>query len=332
MITFHDPWLLLLLLLVPPAVWWRYTRHNRPALQFSHTGTLNALPATWRVRIQPIFPVLYALGLMALCVAMARPQKGLSESKVNTEGVDIVLLVDVSTSMRAEDFSDHNGRMNRLEAAKRVLRSFIERRPDDRLGLAAFAGMPYTAAPLTLDHSWLFKRLEDLQTGMIEDGTAIGDALASGINRLRDSEARSKIIILLTDGMNNAGMLTPDKAAEAAKALNIRIYTVGAGSRGTAPYPTQTLMGMRYVNQPVEIDEDMLKRIAQTTGGSYFRAGNFDELERIYESIDQMEKTKIEIEHFTRYKELFGGWLFAGLILLSLEVLLSLSPLGRVSS
>jgi Ca-activated chloride channel family protein len=326
------PLLLLLWLAVPLLVFIRYWPRRRPALTFSDSRLLAGLPTSWAMHARRLLPVLYGIGLALLVLAIARPQKGLQESRVRTEAVDIVLLVDVSTSMRAEDLgSGVNRNMNRLDAAKEVIRTFVEERPEDRIGMVAFAALPYTVSPLTLDHGWLIKRMEDLRTGMLEDGTAIGDALASAINRLRDSEAKSKLVILLTDGVNNMGSLSPDNAAQAAKALDIKVYTVGAGAPGLVRFPVQDPFGgTRYVRQRSEIDEATLKTIADTTGGLYFRATNLRELEKIYQQIDEMEKTEIEVEKFTRYEERFMPVLMAALLLLGLERVLALTRLGRL--
>lgn len=323
------PWLLLLWLLVPLLVWLRHRRSRRLVFPFSDGAALRAMPRSWAVRAHALLPWMYGLGLGLLVVALARPQKGLDESRVRTDAVDIVMVMDVSPSMAAEDFSTAAQRMNRLDAARKVLKEFVGRRRDDRLAMIAFAAMPYTVSPLTLDHGWLVQRADDLKVGMVGDGTAIGSALASAVNRLRGSEAKSKLVVLLTDGMNNAGSISPDDAAQAAKALGIRVYTVGAGTRGWAPVPVaMPFGGTQYVRQPVEIDEGMLTRVAKATGASYFRATDLKSLEKIYEQIDAMEKTEIEVDRFTRFEERFAGWLLAGLALLALERLLALTRLG----
>ena len=244
---------------------------------------------------------------------------------IDAAGVDIVLVVDTSTSMRAEDFSTATQRMNRLDAVKSVLRRFIQAREDDRMGIVAFAAMPYTLAPLTTDHAWLLLQVERLQTGMLEDATAIGDAIASGVNRLRDSKAQTKIVILLTDGINNAGRMSPQDAAQAAAALGIKVYTIGAGA--TRPRGGG-LFGFGLGSD--EIDEATLKKIAEITDAQYFRAGDLKSLEETYDAIDQMEKTKIELEQFTRYEERFAPFLILGMLCLAAETLLGFSRLGRL--
>lgn len=325
MIHWHYPLVWLLALLVPGAVWLRYARRRRAPLAFSDVAALRDLPRSPWLALRWLPPALLAAGLLLLIAAAARPQKGLTESRVDTEGVDIVLVVDTSTSMRAEDFSTATKRMDRLDAAKSVLAQFIQARPNDRLGLVAFAAMPYTIAPLTTDHAWLMLQMDRLQTGMLEDATAIGDAMASGVNRLRDSQAKSKIVILLTDGIHNAGRLTPQDAAQAAAALGIKVYTVGAASdrpRGTGIFGFMQAAG--------EIDEATLQKIADITKAKYFRATDLQSLEETYRAIDEMEKTKIELDQYTRYEERFAGFVILGLLCLGLETLLGSTRLGRL--
>ena len=325
MIVFRHPLVLLLLLAVPALVWLRYARRRQAPLAFSDGAALLGLPASPWLALRWLPPALFAAGLVFLVAAAARPQKGMSESRVETEGVDIVLVVDTSTSMRADDFSTATKRMDRLDAAKAVLAQFIQARPDDRLGIVAFAAMPYTIAPLTTDHAWLMLQMDRLQTGMLEDATAIGDAIASGVNRLRDSKAKSKIVILLTDGIHNAGRLTPPDAAQAAAALGIKVYTVGAGS----DQPRATgIFG--FVQGGNEIDEATLKKIAEITKAKYFRATDLKSLEETYKAIDEMEKTKIELDQYTRYEEKFASLLILGLLCLAFETLLGFTRLGRL--
>ena len=323
--TIRHPLVLLLLLLVPLLVWLRYARRRQAPLTFSDGAALLGLPASPWLALRWAPPALFAAGLVFLIAAAARPQKGMSESRVETEGVDIVLVVDTSTSMRADDFSTATKRMDRLDAAKSVLAQFIQARPDDRLGIVAFAAMPYTIAPLTTDHAWLMLQLDRLQTGMLEDATAIGDAIASGVNRLRDSQAKTKLVILLTDGIHNAGRLTPPDAAQAAAALGIKVYTIGAGS--DQPRAAGIFGLMQGGN---EIDEATLKKIAEITKARYFRATDLKSLEETYRAIDQMEKTKIELDQYTRYEEKFAPFLALGLLCLALETLLGFTRLGRL--
>ena len=325
MIVFRHPLILLLLLAVPALVWLRYARRRQAPLAFSDGAALLGLPVSPWLALRWAPPALFAAGLVFLIAAAARPQRGMSESRVETEGVDIVLVVDTSTSMRADDFSTATKRMDRLDAAKAVLAQFIQARPDDRLGIVAFAAMPYTIAPLTTDHAWLMLQMDRLQTGMLEDATAIGDAIASGVNRLRDSKAKSKIVILLTDGIHNAGRLTPQDAAQAAAALGIKVYTIGAGS--DQPRAAGIFGLMQGGN---EIDEATLKKIAEITKAKYFRATDLRSLEETYKAIDEMEKTKIELDQYTRYEEKFAPFLVLGLLCLAFETLLGFTRLGRL--
>ena len=325
MIVFRHPLFLLLLLLVPALVWLRHARRRQAPLAFSDGAALLGLPRSPWLALRKLPPALFAAGLVCLVAAAARPQKGMSESRVETEGVDIMLVVDTSTSMRAEDFSTATKRMDRLDAAKSVLAQFIQARPDDRMGIVAFAAMPYTIAPLTTDHAWLMLQLDRLQTGMLEDATAIGDAIASGVNRLRDSQAKTKLVILLTDGINNAGRLTPPDAAQAAAALGIKVYTIGAGSDQPR---ASGIFG--FVQGGAEIDEATLKKIAEITKAKYFRATDLKSLEETYKAIDEMEKTKIELDQYTRYEERFAPFLVLGLLCLAFETLMGFTRLGRL--
>lgn len=329
--TFRYPWLLLLLLLVPAVLYLRYGwKHARATVRFSGLQQLSGLGNGWAVRLRPLLPILFGMGLVLLIVALARPQRGLGEHRVHTEGVDIILLVDISPSMAAEDFAEGGKAMNRLDATKHVADQFIRARRDDRIGVVAFAALPYSVAPLTLDHGWLLTQLERLQTGDLGDGTGIGTGLAAAVNRLRESEAKSKLVILLTDGVNNTGELAPENAALAAKALGIKVYTIGAGSSGVSRIPVQDPFGgTTYIQQRTEIDEASLKRIADTTGATYFRATDMDSLKRVFQEIDKLEKTKIEVEQYTQYEERFQPLVLAALFLLGLEQLLGLARLER---
>jgi Ca-activated chloride channel family protein len=309
-----------LLLLIPLLVWLRYFMQKKRTMQFSSTSALKTLPKSWRVYLQPILPVFYILGLTALIIAFARPQRGLDDSRVRTEAVDIILLIDLSGSMDTKDFQKFGQRMTRLDASKEVITRFLESRPNDRIGMVAFATLPYAIAPLTLDHGWLIQRMEGLHTGMLDGNrTAIGDGMASAINRLRESEAKSKVIILLTDGANNYGTLAPENAASAAEALGIKIYTIGAGGARTG-----------FFQQRQEVDEDSLKKIAKTTHARFYRARDLETLEAVYEEIDQLEKTEIEVERFTLFEEKAFWPVILGLAFLSLEQVLSLTKLGRL--
>jgi len=327
---FMYPYLLLLLLLLPPLIWWRMRAARRLRFPFSSASVLRELPVAWTVHAARALPFIYGLGLALIIIALARPQRGLAERDVRTEGIDIVMLVDLSTSMNALDFSTAGRRRNRLDASKEVIEQFIAARPNDRIAMVGFAALPYSVSPLTLDHGWLTERMKMLETGMIEDGTAIGSAIASGVNRLRESEAKSRIIVLLTDGVNNRGRVSPLDAARAAAALDVKIYTVGAGSdKGWAEFPGAGFFGGTG-RMPVEIDEATLREIARISGGEYFRATDMERLKEIYARIDQMEKTEIEIEDYTRYEEAFAPFAAAGLAVLLLERILAYSRLGRL--
>ncbi len=315
-----NPYLLLLLLLIPALIWVRHFMLNKQSMQFSSRTILVDLPKSWRIRLQPALPILYALGWICLVVALARPQRGLQESLTRIETVDIILLLDLSESMDTPDFVRLNRRISRLDAAKNVIDRFLEKRPNDRIGMVGFASLPYAVAPLTLDHNWLAHRMAGLHTGMLDGRrTAIGDGIASAINRLRDSEAKSKLVILLTDGANNHGTLSPENAAHAAEALGIKIYTIGAGGARTGFRPQRS-----------EVDEETLKQVATISNGKFYRARDLESLTAVYEEIDQLEKTEIEVEQFTRFEEVSKGWIIAGIFLLMTEQLLSLSRMGRL--
>jgi Ca-activated chloride channel family protein len=261
--------------------------------------------------------VLRSLALAALITALARPQSSLSWQNTTTEGIDIIIASDISGSMLAEDFKP-----NRLEAGKQIAIDFIKGRPDDRIGLVIFSGESFTQCPLTIDHSVLINLFADIRNGMITDGTAIGMGLATAVNRLKGSLAKSKVVILLTDGSNNAGSIPPITAAEIAKQFGVRVYTVGLGTNGFAPYPVQTAVGVQYQRMPVVIDEGTLSKIASITGGKYFRATNNETLKDIYVQIDKLEKAKIDVTQYRRKTEMFLPWAIIALALLSLEFLL----------
>lgn len=333
MIHFANPWVLAACLLVIPFVYiFKFFRkRGTSSLRFSNGTLVNDLKPTWKIALSQKMMYLRAGCLVFLIVAAARPQSVTEETKIYIEGVDIVLAVDVSSSMRAMDFEMRGGRIDRLEAVKYVVEDFIQRRPNDKIGMVAFSALAYTICPITLDHSWLEKNLERVKIGMIEDGTAIGSAITASLNRMKDTESKEKIIILLTDGRNNAGRISPMVASEAAHALGVRIYTIGAGTKGMAPYPVKDMYG-NTVLKPVEIqiDEELLQKIAETTGGEYFRATDTKELENIYDRIDQLEKTPIEESGYNVYEELFPFFLFPGICLLFLEIFLVNTFLRRI--
>lgn len=323
-ISFAQPKFLWLLLLIPVLAWLKGKLGGTPGILFSTTKTISKIGARRRSRAGDFLTGLLYLALACLILAMARPQLGKTITRTQASGVDIMLAVDVSRSMLAEDFSIGMQRANRLEAVKRVTEEFINRRPNDRIGIVAFAGRPYLVSPLTLDHDWLLKNLDRTQIGLVEDGTAIGSALAAASNRLKDKEAKSKLILMLTDGENNSGRVTPLTAAEAAKALGIKVYTIGAGSRGLVPYPMTDNVGRirGYQQVQAEFDEETLKQIASMTGASYYRATDTKSLESIFDEIDQLEKSQVEVQKVAQYKDLFPWFVLAGVVLLAAETVL----------
>ncbi len=322
--SFAYPWVLSLLLLIPVMAFLKGRFGGTPGIVFSSTQTLEAIGVRRRSRAGDLLTALSLLAFACLVVAAARPQEGRTITRVEASGIDIMIAIDVSRSMLAEDFTIGSQRANRLEAVKRVTQQFIEARPNDRIGIVGFAGQPYLVSPLTLDHDWLIRNLDRVQIGLVEDGTAIGSAIMSAANRLKDKEAKTKLIVLLTDGDNNAGKVMPLTAAEAAKALGIRIYSIGAGTRGMAPYPMQDPFGRTvYRNIPVEFDENTLKQIASVSGGEYFRATDTRSLEEIFAEIDKLEKSKIEVEKISEYNDLFPWFLIAGISLLAVEAFCS---------
>ena len=326
-----SPWFLLLLGLVPLVVPWNRRAERQAALRYPTLAVLRAVAPAGAACRRAVLGLLRAIALVLLVIALARPQLGTAATKVHREGVDIVLAVDLSGSMLAEDFTLGSSRANRVDVVKSVVKDFIAARPEDRIGLVLFAARPYTQCPLTLDHGWLLQNLERAKVGMIEDGTAIGSALATAVNRLRPSTAKTKFVVLLTDGQNNAGRITPQTAAEAAAALKIKVYTVGAGTRGVAPYPAQDLFGNKvYRPMEVDIDEDTLKKIATTTNGRYFRATDTKSLREIYEEIDRTEKTPFEAPQFLDFRELYAWLAWPALGLLLLEIGLSETVLRKL--
>lgn len=329
--TFRDPLMFLILPLIIALL--AYVKFLRPSstLRFSSGAFFKGLKPSFKSLLSRNVVFLRGFSLFLIVFALARPQSTLEETIVETEGIDIVLAVDVSTSMLAEDFELRGRRRNRLEVAKQVMEEFINKREHDRIGLVAFAGRAYTVCPLTLDYGWLIQNMERAEIGMMEDGTAIGSGISSALNRIKDTEAKSKIIILLTDGINNAGRISPQIAAEAAKTLGVKVYTVGAGTRGLAPYPMKDLFGnVVYQSVPIPTDEDTLKRIARKTEAQYFRATNTETLREIYKEIDSLEKTPVEEKGYKEYKELFYFFLIPGLFILFLEIVLSNTILRRL--
>ena len=328
--TFHNPHLLwLLTLLLPAAGYYLYRlRKGGAALRISSVAGVLKAPRTVRYYLRHAPFVLRMAALATLVVALARPQSAEQNTRTNTDGIDIMLALDVSGSMLARDF-----RPDRLEAAKEVAGSFISDRYGDRIGLVAFAGEAFTQSPLTTDQGTLQTLLSRIRSGLIEDGTAIGNGLATAINRLRESEAKSKVIILLTDGVNNRGEIAPLTAAEIAKAQGIRVYTIGVGTEGMAPYPAVDIYGTPTggtVMAKVEIDEKTLRSIAEMTGGEYFRATDKAKLKAIYDQINQLEKSKVEVTEHVTYHEQYLLWALAGLLLLFAEFLFANLVLKRI--
>jgi Ca-activated chloride channel family protein len=326
-----EPWWLLLLLLLPLLRALRARRPPDPSVRWPSLAPLEAIAPGGARRRRAILGVLRTAALVLGILALARPQVGTATVEVHREGVDVVLAVDVSGSMLAEDFTVDGKRANRLEAVKDVVEEFVKARPDDRIGLVLFAGRPYTQAPLTLDHGWLLQNLARARIGMIEDGTAVGSALATAVNRLRSSTAPSRFIVLLTDGQNNAGRITPQTAAEAAKALGIKVYTIGAGTRGMAPFPMQDPFGGTvYRPVQVDIDEPTLEAIAKETGGRYFRATDTDSLREIYAEIDRAEKAPIKAPEHEERREVFAWLVWPALVLVLGEAVLGETKLRKL--
>jgi Ca-activated chloride channel family protein len=328
-LRFSDPWYLLLLLLIPlilaRRVWIQKKVHG--GLLFPQVGLARQLGSSWTLQVRKYLLPFKLIGLGLLILAFARPQLGSAEEDILTEGVDIMLSIDVSGSMAAEDFHPKN----RLVVAKQVVQDFVKGRKSDRIGLVVFAGRSFTKCPLTIDYGVLLRQIEDVQLGMIEDGTAIGSGLANAVNRLRASKAKSRVIILLTDGVNNSGEVDPLTAAELARSQGVKVYTVGVGREGVAPFPVNDpVFGRRYVDVEVQIDETSLQKIAGVTGGKYFRAVDKDSLERIFRTIDGLEKSKISVKSYTHYNEVFAYFLWPGLGLILMESILSHSRFRKL--
>jgi Ca-activated chloride channel family protein len=316
-------WLLLFLPAIGYYLWWR-RRKMTVVLQFSSLQAFGKIPRMVRERMRHLPIGLRMIAIALFIIALARPQSVLDKQNISTEGIDIVLELDLSGSMLAEDFSP-----NRIEAAKQVASEFIDGRTNDRIGLVVFSAESFTQCPLTTDYPVLKNLLRDVKNGMIADGTAIGLAIANGVNRLKDSKAKSKVMILLTDGVNNRGEIDPITAARIAATYGIRIYTVGVGAQGEAPYPVQTPFGIRRQMIPVDLDEKVLTQVADMTGGKYYRATDNRKLKAIYKEIDQLERTKIEVMAYKRYSELYGGWLLTGLLTFMLEIGLTSTVLRK---
>ena len=319
-IAFNSPEAFILLLLAPliGIIYFFRIRNRYVTIKLSSLQAIQGTPS-WRGKFQPLLTILRFLVFIMLIIALARPKKAMQEEKVNAEGIDIFLVMDLSLSMLAQDFKP-----NRLEVSKRIASEFVDRRKYDRIGLAVFAGEAFTQCPLTTDHRILKEFLSGIQYGILEDGTAIGMGLATAVNRIKDGEAKSKVVILLTDGENNSGYIQPMTATEIAEEFSVKVYTIGIGSDGKALMPSQVFGNgqFRFGMAKVDFDEDLLKKIAQLTGGKYYRAKSVESLERIYAEIDQLEKTELEITSIKREIEAFHIFAFLGLFLLGLEILL----------
>lgn len=317
-VHFANIYLLLLLFIIPVLIVWYWFKHSKRSadIQLSTTQVFKDTPKSIKQKLYHALFVLRMLIFAFIIIALARPQTSTSRQELSIEGIDIVMTIDVSTSMLAMDFKP-----NRLEAAKVVAMDFIDGRKNDRIGLVVFSGVSFTQCPITSDYSVLKGVFELVKTGMIEDGTAIGSGLGTAIDRIKDSKAVSKVIILLTDGVNNKGEIDPVSAAEIAKIFNVRIYTIGVGTRGMAPYPFQTPFGKQVQNVKVDIDEDILMQVADITNGKYFRATNREKLEEIYKEIDIMEKTKIDVSEYRKKKEEFLLFIVLAVSLFTLEII-----------
>jgi len=327
--TFASPgYLFLLLLLVPIIFWYVWELHKSDAsVQISQTAALRKHPRTARIYLLHVPFALRCAAVVLLTICLARPQLSNHWSKESTEGIDIMMAIDISGTMQAEDLHP-----NRLEAAKQVAADFVNDRPNDNIGLVVFAGESFTQCPLTTDHAVLINLFKSVKFGMIDDGTAIGLGLANAVNRMKDSPTKSKVVILLTDGSNNCGDIDPQTAAEIAKTFGIRVYAVGVGSKGEARVPYQTPIGIQYTTISGQFDEATLRQIAQTTGGQYFRATDNATLKAIYQEIDQLEKTKMRVREFTKRTENFAPYLWAAIACLLLEIILRYFVLRTISN
>ncbi|MBR1388544.1 MAG: VWA domain-containing protein [Prevotella sp.] len=327
----NKEYLLLLLLIIPYVIWYvMYRKKTEPTMRMSDTFAFRHAPRSWKVRLMPLSMLLRVVAFALVVLVLARPQTQNSWKNKTIEGIDIMLAMDVSTSMLAEDLKP-----NRIEAAKQVAAEFVVGRPNDNIGLSIFAGEAFTQCPMTTDHASLLNLLQNVRTdiaarGLIEDGTAIGMGLANAVSRLKDSKAKSKVVILLTDGSNNRGDISPMTAAEIAKSLGIRVYTIGVGTNKVAPYPMPVAGGVQYVNIPVEIDNKTLSEIAAATDGDFYRATNTKELRNIYKEIDQLEKSKLNVKKFSKKYEAYQPFALAAVLVLLLEILLRITIFRRI--
>ncbi len=327
----NKEYFFLLLLIIPYIIWYlMYRKKSEPTMRISDTFAFRYSPKSWKVRLMPLQTILRIITFVFIVIVLARPQTHSSWKNKTIEGIDIMLAIDVSTSMLAEDLKP-----NRMEAAKQVAAEFITGRPNDNIGLSIFAGEAFTQCPMTTDHASLLNLLRNVRTdiaarGLIQDGTAIGMGLANAVSRLKDSKAKSKVVILLTDGSNNTGDLSPMTAAEIAKSLGVRVYTIGVGTNKVAPYPMPVAGGVQYVNMPVEIDTKTLSEIASVTEGDFYRATNNRELSNIYKEIDRLEKTKLNVKSFSRRYDAYQPFALAAVITLLLEILFRITIFRRI--
>ena len=330
--VFAHPWLLLLLLLLLLLAWLKGRRGAPPAFVYSSVQLVRAMQNIHRSRFGGFLGSLRWLALALCIVALAQPRLTKSTTEIKASGVDIVVALDMSGSMISEDFEVRGERVNRFNMARSVLKGFIDKRPNDRLGLVLFAAKAFIGTPLTLDHDFVQENLDRLEIGAIDqNSTAIGDGLGTAVNRLRDLKAKSKIVILMTDGQNNSGKLDPRLAAEAAASLKVKVYTVGIGMRGQAPMPARDMFGRKvYQMVPVDIDEDTLQKIADRTGGKYYRADNAEKFQQIYNEIDKLEKTEASVKKYTQFTELFPWFAAAGLAVLLMELVLAQTAFRRL--
>jgi len=330
--SLHNPFVLILIPIAILLFLYKQKKQvSESGFKFSSGELVGRLKASFKLRLSQNLIYLRMLAVILLILALARPQSPVADSKIQSEGIDIVLAIDCSTSMLAEDFKLGGQRQNRVEVVKNVVKDFIMGRKNDRIAIVVFASRAYTVCPLTLDYGWLLDNLERVKSGLVEDGTAIGSGIATSLNRLKDSKGKSKVVILLTDGRNNTGKISPLTASEAAKALKIKVYTIGAGSKGPVPYPVKDFFG-NTVYQPVQIDidEDTLIKIADMTGAKYFRATDTESLRKIYKEIDGLEKTVIEEKGYLEYNELFNIFLILSLAFLFLDIVLSNTILRKI--
>jgi len=328
---FKTPLVLLLIPLLLFLFWYAYRRREGTSFKFSSLSLMSQLGTSWRVQWSFVPWVLRIVVLVLLLIALAGPQKLLEQSKLISEGIDIVLALDVSGSMSAEDYVIDNHRISRLDIIKSTVEKFVEQRKDDRLGLIVFGSQAYTVCPLTTDHEWLVQNLRQVRIGLIEDATAIGSGIATSLLRLKKSKAKTRIIVLLTDGVNNSGKIDPLTAAKTAQALGIKVYTIGAGTTGIVPFPVMDEWGNKHYEQAqFDLDEDTLKKIAAMTGAEYFRAADTQSLSRIYAQIDKLEKTKIDEKGYRQYEPLFWYFVAAALGVLALEIILTNSVFLKI--